>query len=137
MSKKKHISPIELFDSKEFGFSQVVVSEPGLFVFISGQVGLDKNRNIVGENDLKSQTKQSFGNLKIAIESVGGHLTDIVMLRIYVVNYKDADAEIIGEELRTYFGIHDPPASTWIGVTALANEKFMIEIEAQAVIPLM
>ena len=133
MNKKKHINPIELFNSKEFGFSQVVVSEPGQMVFISGQVSWDKNRDIVGENDLKIQTKQAFSNLKIAIESVGGRLTDIVMLRIYVVNYQDADAEIIGAELRNYFGTTNPPASTWIGVTALANEKFMVEIEAQAI----
>ncbi len=131
---KKHINPTTLFNSTDFGFSQIVISGPGKLVFISGQVAWDKNRKIVGANDLKVQAKKTFENLKIAIEAAGGTVQDIVMLRIYVVNYKAEDASIIGEELRQCFGTEHPPASTWIGVTALANKDFLLEVEAQAVL---
>jgi len=53
---KKCINPQELFNSTQYGFSQIVVCDPGKIVFISGQVAWDENLNIVGENDLKIQT---------------------------------------------------------------------------------
>jgi len=73
-------------------------------------------------------------NLKTAIEAAGGTLKDIVMLRIYKVNYQQADGPVISQVLKDYFGTECLPASTWINVKGLANKKFMIEIEAQAVI---
>ncbi|MEZ5059805.1 MAG: hypothetical protein R2879_22460, partial [Saprospiraceae bacterium] len=59
---------------------------------------------------------------------------NIMMLRIYKVDYKSGDGPIINAVLKENFGISNPPASTWISVNGLANEGFMIEIEAQAVI---
>ncbi len=130
---KKCINPKELFNSVQYGFSQIVVCNPGKMVFISGQVAWDENFQIIGENDLKIQTQKAIDNLKIAMESAGGTLDDIVMLRIYKVNYQSEEGAIISEILRQNFGV-SPPASTWINVKGLANEAFMIEIEAQAVL---
>jgi enamine deaminase RidA (YjgF/YER057c/UK114 family) len=61
-------------------------------------------------------------------------MADVVSLRIYVVNYKRADAGTIGEALSEFFRPEHPPASTLIGVSSLAVEDFLIEIEAIAVI---
>lgn len=127
-------NPPMLFDSAQYGFSQVVISNPGKFVFISGQVAWDEKMNIVGKNDLGVQTQKAIDNLSIAIESAGGTMENIMMLRIYIVNYKHGDGPIINAVLRETFGTENPPASTWISVQGLANEGFMIEIEAQAVI---
>ncbi len=132
--KKKSINPGTLFDSRQFGFSQVISTPPGQIVFISGQVSWDENLNIIGENDLAVQTQKSIDNLEIAIKSAGGCLEDIVMLRIYVVEYQKENGPLISQILKDNFGTSSPPASTWINVKGLANEKFMIEIEAQAVI---
>ena len=135
--KKEYINPASLFDSQQFGFSQIAVSPPGKMVFISGQVSWDENRNIVGKNDLAQQMEKSLLNLKVAIEAAGGTLADIVMLRIYIVNFQQDKGPIISEALIKYFGIKNQPASTWINVQGLANEDFLIEIEAQAVITLV
>jgi 2-iminobutanoate/2-iminopropanoate deaminase len=131
---KKCINPKELFNSTQYGFSQLVVCDLGKIVFISGQVAWDENLDIVGENDLKIQTQKAIDNLKTAIESAGGSLDNIAMLRIYKVDYKKEDGPVINEILRENFGTSSPPASTWVSVKGLANEGFMIEIEAQAVI---
>jgi 2-iminobutanoate/2-iminopropanoate deaminase len=131
---KKCINPKELFNSTQYGFSQIVVCDPGKIVFISGQVAWDENLNIAGENDLKIQTQKAIDNLKTAIESAGGTLENIAMLRIYKVDYKKEDGPVINEILRKNFGTSSPPASTWVSVKGLANEGFLIEIEAQAVI---
>jgi len=131
---KECINPKELFQSTQYGFSQIVVCRPGKHVFISGQVAWDENMNIVGPNDLKIQTQKALENISTAIELAGGTLENIVMLRIYKVKYKQSDGSIINSALKQYFGTTNPPASTWISVDGLANEEFMIEIEAQAII---
>jgi enamine deaminase RidA (YjgF/YER057c/UK114 family) len=40
----------------------------------------------------------------------------------------------VGTALREFFSSEKPPASTWIGVSALAVPEFLIEIEATAVL---
>lgn len=131
---KISFNPQKLFDSTKAGFSQVVVCEMGKQVFISGQVAWDENRNIVGENNLKIQAQKAIDNLKIAIESTGGNLQNIVVLRIYIVDYKSEYGAIISEILINNFENSTLPASTWINVKGLANKKFLIEVEAQAII---
>ena len=132
--KRETINPNTLFDPSQYGFSQIVVSNPGKMVFISGQVAWDENMTIVGVNDLAKQTQKSLDNLELAIHAAGGTLENIVSLRIYRVNYQPQDGAIIQQLLKEYFGTTNPPASTWISVQGLANKAFMVEIEAQAVI---
>ncbi len=127
------INPDTLFNSFQYGFSQITVAQPGKMVFISGQVAWDTNENIEGADDLAIQIDKAFANLKIAMQEAGGTLQDIVMLRIYKVNYTAGDGPLITEGLQRYFGT-TPPASSWISVQGLANPGFMIEIEAQAII---
>jgi len=132
--KRMTVNPDSLFNSRQFGFSQVVVAEPGKIVFISGQVAWDKELNLAGENDLAKQIQKSLENLGVAIRAAGGDYENIAMLRIYKVDYKDDDSQVISEALIKFFGTDNPPASTFLGVDRLANSGFMIEIEAQAVI---
>lgn len=132
--KRKSLNPEGLFDSRQYGFSQVVIAEPGNHVFISGQVAWDNKLKVIGRNDLAIQAQKSMDNLRIAIEAAGGTLDNIVSVRIYVVDYTAGDDPIISKVLKDNFGTHNPPTSTWINVKGLANEEFMIEIEAQAII---
>lgn len=132
--EKKHINPSTLFDSKQYGFSQIVVANPGKHVFISGQVAWDENQNIVAKGDLAQQTEKSIDNLRAALHAAGGSLENITMLRLYIVKNQIKNSETISKVLIKNFGTDTPPASTWLSVDGLANEDFMIEIEAQAVI---
>jgi 2-iminobutanoate/2-iminopropanoate deaminase len=93
-----------------------------------------KKINIIGKNDLAKQTQKSIDNIKIVVNAAGGNLANIVMLRIYKVDFQKEDGPIIAQILKDNFGVENPPASTWISVKGLANEEFMIEVEAQAVI---
>lgn len=128
------LNPKNLFNSTDFGFSQIVVSNPGKLVFISGQVAWDETREIAGKGDLKTQVQKSIDNLSLAMEKAGGKLEDIVMLRIYIVDYDEPAGTIVGDALRKNFGTENPPASTWVSVQGLANPDFLFEIEAQAVL---
>jgi 2-iminobutanoate/2-iminopropanoate deaminase len=132
--QKEHINPPTLFPSLPFRFSQIVKVQGGTTVFISGQTAWDTEMKIVGGQDLKAQAHQALRNVRIAVEAAGGNLADVVSLRIYVVNYKPDVAESIAEVLGEAFPGDNPPASTWIGVSSLAVDDFLIEIEAIAVL---
>ena len=131
---KEYINPDSLFPSLPHGFSQVVIASGREMVFISGQVAWDVRKNIVGGDSVLEQARQAFRNLATAMEAAGGTLKDIVALRIYIVNYQAESGTAVGIALREFFSPQNPPASTWIGVSALAVPEFLIEIEATAVL---
>jgi enamine deaminase RidA (YjgF/YER057c/UK114 family) len=131
---KEYINPSSLFPSLPHGFSQVVIASGRRTVFISGQTAWDARKNIVGGDSVLEQARQALRNLGMAIEAAGGTSEDIVALRIYVVDYQAESGTAVGTALREFFSPENPPASTWIGVSALAVPEFLIEIEATAVL---
>jgi 2-iminobutanoate/2-iminopropanoate deaminase len=126
--------PDSLFSSLPHGFSQVVIATGRKMVFISGQTAWDPRKNIVGGDSVLEQARQAFRNIEKAMEAAGGTLKDLVALRIYVVDYQAESGTAVGTALREFFSPQNPPASTWIGVSALAVPEFLIEIEATAVL---
>ena len=130
---KEYINPNSLFPSLPHGFSQVVAATGRKTVFISGQTAWDAHKNIVGGDSVLEQARQAFRNLEKAMESAGGTLKDIVALRIYIVDYQAECGTAVGIALREFFS-GNPPASTWIGVSALVDGEFLLEIEATAVL---
>ena len=131
---KERINPPSLFPSQDYGFSQVVAATGGRTLYLSGQTAWDAQRNLVGGADLAVQARQAFRNVQLAVEAGGGRLEDVVSLRIYVVGYTPQDAQAVGGALRECFRGPALPATTWIGVTSLADPGFLIEVEAVAVI---
>ena len=131
---KEYINPNTLFPSLPHGFSQVVVASGRKMVFISGQTAWDARKNLIGGDSLVQQARQALRNVEAAIEGTGGTLKDIVALRIYIVNYQAESAAAVGTALREFFSPENPPASSWIGVSALAVPEFLIEVEATAVL---
>ena len=131
---KEYLNPNSLFSSLPHGFSQVVIVTGRKMVFISGQTAWDARKNIVGGDSVLEQARQAFRNLEAAMEAAGGTLKDVVALRIYVVDYQAESGTAVGTALREFFSPENPPASTWIGVSALAVPEFLIEIEATAVL---
>ncbi len=131
---KHYLNPPELPNWQQ-AFTQVVVSTtPAVTVYISGQVAVDAGKTLIGGNNLEKQAMQAFHNLRIALASAGATETDVVKLTIYIKKYKSADAEAVNTALRTYFLQENLPASTWIGVQSLADERYLIEVDAIAVI---
>jgi enamine deaminase RidA (YjgF/YER057c/UK114 family) len=130
---KQYINPNNLFPSLPHGFSQIVVATGKRMVFISGQTAWDERKNIVGGDSVLEQARQAFRNLEKAMEAAGGTLKDVVALRIYVVDYQAECGTAVGTALREVFS-GNPPTGTWIGVSALADPEFLIEIEATAVL---
>lgn len=116
------------------GYTHAVAVDGGRLIFIAGQVAFDKEGNLVGKGDLRAQTEKALDNLVAALAAAGATPADVVKMNTYVVNYRPADYPIIREARARVFEGQNPPASTLIGVQALAVEDLLIEIEAIAVV---
>ena len=82
---------------------------------------------------VKNEAPQAFTNLRAVVEAAGATLGDVVSLRIYIVDYRPEKVAAVGRVFRDFFSGDVKPASTWVGVAALADPGFLIEIEATAV----
>jgi 2-iminobutanoate/2-iminopropanoate deaminase len=130
---KQAINPPSVFRSLDHGFSQAVVASGRKTLYVSGQTAWDSRKRLMGGGDLEGQARQAFANVQAVVEAAGGTLADVVSLRIYVVDYRPDKAAAVGSALRHSFTGEAKPASTWIGVAALADPGFLIEVEAIAV----
>ncbi len=118
------------------GYTHVVeVVGPARLVYFAGQLGVDKSGAFAGgPGDFKAQTVQAFENLKAALAAVGAGFEHLVKINNYIV---DIDRNIAAfRELRDrYLAASALPASTAIGVPALARPGALFEIEAVAALP--
>jgi 2-iminobutanoate/2-iminopropanoate deaminase len=131
--RKEAINPPSVFPSLEHGFSQAVVASGRRTLYVSGQTAWDSQKQLIGGADLEGQARQAFTNVQAVVEAAGGTLADVVSLRIYVVDYRAEMAAPVGRVLRHFFSGEIKPASTWVGVAALADPGFLIEVEATAI----
>ena len=90
--------------------------------------------SLVGPGDLAAQAAQAMRNVGLALSAVGATYADIVKITTYVVNYKPEQRAIIGQARAPFFAGVTPPASTLVGVAALALPGWLVEIEAVAVV---
>jgi enamine deaminase RidA (YjgF/YER057c/UK114 family) len=130
-----YLNPPDLPDWSSF-FSQVVCVEGhGVrHVFISGQVGVDAQKQLAGDGGFEAQTERAFENLGTALTRAGAAWEDIVKLTIYVVSYEHGRAAVIGQAIRARFAVGKLPACSLIGVQTLAESRFSIEVEAIALV---
>jgi enamine deaminase RidA (YjgF/YER057c/UK114 family) len=132
MSKIEHPRPEGLLHNP--GFSQVVVSSGTRMVHTAGQVSIDEQGALVGAGDLAAQTAQAMRNVGRALAAAGAGYADIVKITTFVVNYRPEHRAVIGQARAPFFAGGPPPASTLVGVAALALPEWLVEIEAVAVI---
>lgn len=114
-------------------WSTVIKTTPGNLVFIAGLVSTDADGKVVGEGDIAAQTRQVCENLRAAVRAAGGELSDIVQVTVFAPDVKPGAFAQIHAVRREFFPT-DPPTSTMVEVTRLVDERYLIEINAIAVI---
>lgn len=130
--EKKFINPEGMV--KPGVYTPAISVSGGRTVYVSGQVAQDGAGYIVGKGDLLAQTEQVYKNLATALAASGASFNDVVKLNVYVVNYKAEHRPVLQSVREKHVSKDNPPASTLIGVQALARAEFMVEIEAIAVV---
>jgi enamine deaminase RidA (YjgF/YER057c/UK114 family) len=107
------------------GFSRAVRIGNLVHVSGTGPVGAD-------EADVAEQTDQCLTIIATALNAAGSSIEHVYRTRMYLTNA--ADWEAAGRVHGKFFGIIRP-AATMVVVAALLNPTWLIEIEADAVIP--
>lgn len=127
------LNPSNLPNSREFGYSQISIVEPGRIAYVSGQVAADVSGRPVPE-DLVEQTRSVVANLKRALEALGATPKDIVLMRIYAV---DLNAKTMEQSFPVLLEMLDgaQPCITGIGVAALAGPGLKLEVEMTVRVP--
>ena len=101
----------------------------GNLLYISGQVAVDPDGNIVGKGDIKAQTRKVFENIEVILRKSGGTLDNLINITTYLTDiklfegYNNTRAEIL-KDLR--------PTSTTVAVSGLAFEGPLVEINGVA-----
>jgi enamine deaminase RidA (YjgF/YER057c/UK114 family) len=114
------------------GYSLVAeVRGPSRLILLAGQIGFRPDGTLPA--DFEGQAVAAFENVKRALEAVGASFDHVVKLNNYLVD--------IAGDLATYRAVRDryvnlanPPASTTVGVPALAIPGAVYEVEAMAVV---
>lgn len=122
---KKEINSDKI--SKAIGpYSHCVLAE-GKFVFISGQIALNKDGELEGDN-VKVQTQKSLEKLKLVVEEAGGSIDNIVKTTVLMtdLSYFNDMNEVYAE----FFGSNKPARAAY-QVSRLPKNA-LIEIEAIA-----
>lgn len=132
MSKLEHPRPEGLRHNP--AFSQVVVATGTRTIYTAGQVSIDESGATVGVGDLAAQTTQVMRNVGLALAAAGAGYSDVVKITTYVVDYRPEHRVVIGRARAPFFADGTPPASSLVGVAALAQPEWPVEIEAVAVV---
>jgi reactive intermediate/imine deaminase len=104
----------------------------GGLLFVSGQVPLDAEGNLVGPGDPAEQARQVFRNLGLVLAAAGATFADVVKLTYFV---RDIGAIAAIRAVRDEFVDRaNPPASSLVEVSGLFRPDLLIEIEAVAAV---
>ena len=116
------------------GFSHAVSAPAGRLVFLAGQLGMNRDGQVV-PGGVVAQFEQALSNLLAALAAAGGHPSDLASLTIYLTDMADyqAHAREIGAVWRQLAGT-DYPAMAAVGVTRLWLPELLVEIQGIAVV---
>ncbi|WP_440959550.1 Rid family hydrolase [Oceanicaulis sp. LC35] len=103
-------------------------------VFVAGTVAVDETGQAFAPGDAGAQTSRCLEIIADALDKAGSHISHVVRTRLFVTDMSVETQRAVGAAHRRVFADF-PPACSMIGVAALASPDFIIEIEADAVIP--
>jgi 2-iminobutanoate/2-iminopropanoate deaminase len=104
----------------------------GMFVFTSGQIGLDPKTNALVAGGIESETRQVLLNLGDVLEASGTHLNQVLKTTVFLRDMNDFAVmnKVYGE-----FFLEGYPSRSTVQVAALPKNA-AVEIEVIAGYPL-
>ena len=133
MAEIRIINPESL--GKPLGqYSQITRVKASEYLYIAGQVGADRDGNIVGADDFDAQCAQVFTNIRAALESCGASWGNVVEFTTYLVHSQDIP-KFMQYRLREFprmFANGAYPPNTLLMVDRLVKEPLLIEVQTIA-----
>lgn len=108
-----------------------VAVSSGSLIFVSGQLGLDKETGQMVEGGIQAQTKQALTHMKAILEGAGSSMQDVLKTTVFLMDMGQfAEMNAVYAEFFT----ENFPARSAIQVSALPKGG-IVEIEAIALAP--
>lgn len=130
--KRTTYQPPDVFVPAGKTYSHGVIVETGRLLFVAGQTSRDAQGKVVCKGDAAGQARQILENMKRVVEGAGGRMEDVAKTTVFITDIKYR--EPVGRVRQEYFK-GEPPASTLLVVSALADPDFLVEIEAIVPLP--
>lgn len=113
-------------------YSHITRVKASEFLFIAGQVGVDKDGKLAGDFD--AQCVQTFANIGAALASQGASFANIVEFTTYLVHSQDIPRFMAyrTREFPRLFADGAYPPNTLLMIDRLVREEFLIEVSAVA-----
>jgi enamine deaminase RidA (YjgF/YER057c/UK114 family) len=115
-------------------YSHMTRAKASEFLFIAGQLGVDRSGAIVGDGDFDAQCVQTFANIEAALKSAGAGWANIVQFTTYLVHSQDIP-KFMTFRLREFpkmFTTGAYPPNTLLMIDRLVMEAALIEVQAVA-----
>ncbi|MBO0748455.1 MAG: RidA family protein [Acidimicrobiaceae bacterium] len=129
--RREDLNPPGLFHHP--AFTRIVsVEGQRKTIYFAGQTSCDEQNAIVGKGDYVAQYRQIMENLTVALEAAGATWNDVVFKRQYTLDIEKYRVAASDSGNPRYWDPQRPPPSTLLGVAALADPDYLIEIEIVA-----
>ena len=118
-------------------YSLAMKVTPGSLLYVAGHVGVDSDGTLVGPDDIRAQTRQTFQNIGHVLSGAGATFHNVVEFTTYLVGRENIPGFV---EARTelYSGLYpdgDYPPNTLLLISGLVREEFLIEVKCVAALP--
>ena len=112
------------------GFSRAV--RVGNVIAVSGTAPIGKDGGTVGVGDPVAQMRRCLEIVRAALEGAGAGMSDVIRTRTFLVRIGDWEAvgRVHGDFFRDV-----RPASTMVEVSRFIDPEWLVEVEADAVVP--
>jgi len=138
-----HLPGTEPAAGANMPFTSAIRVRSGDVVFLSGITAAPvphSHPHIPAEFDhldfsAEAQTEAIMERLQETLAAAGGEITDVIQVTRFVVDI-DANQDGINTVMNRYWGENHRPASTSVEIVRLATDpRFILEVEAVAVLP--
>ncbi len=104
------------------------------YLYVAGQVAVEKAGNLVGADDFDAQCVQTFANIEAALKSQGASWANVIEFTTYLVHSQDIPKfmKFRQREFPRLFPGGAYPPNTLLMIDRLVGEAFLIEVKAVA-----